>query len=173
MILALMQRYLQRETSPDFLFINSAFATPAAKGYVYIEADKEVHVQKAIANLWRLKQWKIRLVPISEMLQSLQIKLDDVTLKPGQWVRMKRGNYKGDLAQVTEVADVNVTVRLIPRLDLAEIKAEADAANNATDDQPVKKRGFPPKKSGSRPLQRMFNEEEIRYDHFILITNNK
>lgn len=39
------------------------------------------------------------------MVHALQARIQPVVVKPKQWVRMKRGIYKGDLAQVFDVDD--------------------------------------------------------------------
>jgi transcription elongation factor SPT5 len=59
-VMTLLKKYLFKENSRDEkLFIRSAFTTPASKGYVYIEADKEVHVKRAIRGLRALKWWRL------------------------------------------------------------------------------------------------------------------
>lgn len=47
-----------------------------------------------------LKWYGVKLVPIEEMTQALTVNVATATLKPKQWVRIKRGIYQGDLAQV-------------------------------------------------------------------------
>jgi transcription elongation factor SPT5 len=90
---------------------------------------------------------KIMLVPIKEMTDVLSVESKVIDLSRDTWVRMKIGNYKGDLAKVCfitsvpihllvlsfsllifrslilKVVDVDnvrqrVTVKLIPRIDL-------------------------------------------------------
>ena len=58
MCLSLLQRFVNKQGSDDPLFIHSAFTTPASKGYIYIEADKEVHVKRAIRGLRAIK-WPV------------------------------------------------------------------------------------------------------------------
>lgn len=45
------------------------------------------------------------------------------TVKPGSWVRVKRGLYADDLAQVTKMSTNDmrprITCKLIPRIDLS------------------------------------------------------
>ena len=45
------------------------------------------------------------------------------TVKRGQWVRMKKGGYKNDLAQIWNVRDLGskIIVKLVPRTDLSSI----------------------------------------------------
>lgn len=71
---------------------------------------------------------KLLLVPIKEMVQALSIRKQSVELKRGQWVRIKRGIYKGDLAQVLATGDqhTSITIKLIPRLDLPKIARDSE-----------------------------------------------
>lgn len=46
-MLALMRRFIDRQ-GDDTFFIKSAFTTPGSKGYVYVEADKEIHAVKVL-----------------------------------------------------------------------------------------------------------------------------
>lgn len=44
---------------------------------------------------------KLTLVPIKEMTDVLKVKHKESELRPGTWVRIKRGKYAMDLAQVS------------------------------------------------------------------------
>lgn len=73
-------------------------------GYVYVEAFKQTHLKQAIegvSNL-RLGFWTQKMVPTKEMPDVFKVikGFDGGALKPGQWVRIKKGQYKDDLAQV-------------------------------------------------------------------------
>ena len=54
-------------------------------------------------------------------------------LKPGAWVRLKRGVYKDDLAQVdyVEAAQNQVSVKLIPRIDYNKLRGFRSSENKA------------------------------------------
>ena len=60
---------------------------------------------QAIEGLGTLKigQWNQKMVPVKEMTDVLNVVKDLVQLKAKQWVRMKRGIFKDDLAQVQYV----------------------------------------------------------------------
>ena len=103
MCLALLQRYVNKQASDDPLFIHSAFTTPASKGYIYIEADKEVHVKRAIRGLRAIKWWKMQLLPITQMVSAVKFTDDVPTIRVGQWVRLKSGVYRGDVGQVYQL----------------------------------------------------------------------
>lgn len=128
-VLFLFKRYIATEsTEEDRLYIKSAFTQPASKGYVYIEADKEVHVKRAIRGIRALKHWAMKLVPLHEMVQSVTLKLQTEDIKPKQWVRQKRGVYNNDLAQVVATQDQNtvIYIKFIPRIDFVELERARD-----------------------------------------------
>ena len=60
---------------------------------------------KAIEGIGTLKigQWNQKMVPVKEMTDVLNVVKDLVQLKAKQWVRLKRGIFKDDLAQVSVV----------------------------------------------------------------------
>jgi transcription elongation factor SPT5 len=112
-VLKLMQKFaaqVEREddTNRDVM---SAFTTPASKGYIYIEASKDVYVRDAVKQIRALKHWSIRLVPIKEMVQAVTITHDVSSVNRGDWVRVKRGLYQGDLGQVVGLKDQNTLVQ--------------------------------------------------------------
>ena len=48
----------------------------------------------------RLGKWQQMMVPIKEMTDVMKVVKEVVSVKPKQWVRLKRGIYKDDLEQV-------------------------------------------------------------------------
>ena len=48
----------------------------------------------------RLGKWTQQMVPINEMVDVLKVVKDIVQVKHKSWVRIKRGVYKDDVAQV-------------------------------------------------------------------------
>ena len=67
--------------------------------------------------------WGIKLVPIKEMTAVLAVPKKTSGLQREGWVRIKRGTYKGDIAQVVEMDESRgrAVVKLIPRLDLTKL----------------------------------------------------
>lgn len=59
--------------------------------------------QKAIEGFGALRMgiWSQQMVPINEMPDVLRVVKDLVQIKPKSWVRIKRGLYKDDVAQVS------------------------------------------------------------------------
>jgi transcription elongation factor SPT5 len=121
---------------------------------IYVEARSSQQVSQACNGLVGVYPSRgISLVPIEEMASLLQIKKQDLTVTPGSWVRIKRGRYQGDLAQVMDITEngEDVGLKFIPRIDL-----------NPRDDLDGKKRKKPGTGSATmRPPQRFFNYEEV------------
>ena len=158
MCLTLLQRFLSKaESRDDALFISSAFTTPASRGYVYVEADKEVHVKRAIRGLRALKWWRLQLIPINQMVNAVKFTDAVPVISRGQWVRVKGGLYKGDLAQVVLLSDQNtiITVRLIPRLDIAKLEEQPEPGRK-------RPRAFQRYSAAERPPQSLFNAKELK-----------
>ena len=84
------------------LQIKSVIAVEGLKGYIYVEAYKQQHVKQAIEDIGNLRvgMWQQLMVPIKEMTDVLRVVKEIAGLKHGSWVRIKRGIYKDDLAQV-------------------------------------------------------------------------
>lgn len=72
------------------------------KGHIYIEAYKQSHVKQVIEGIsaLRLGIYQQQMVPIKEMTDVLRVVKEQTGLRPKQWVRLKRGIFKDDLAQV-------------------------------------------------------------------------
>ncbi|KAF7125062.1 hypothetical protein RHSIM_Rhsim12G0009500 [Rhododendron simsii] len=145
----LMQKYLDKGSE---LQIRSAIALDHLKDYIYVEADKEAHVKEACKGMRLIHgNAKITLVPIKEMTDVVSVKSKAIDLSRDTWVRVKKGDYKGDLAKVVDVDNVQqrVTVKLIPRIDL-------QALANKLEEREV------PKKKGFVPPARFMNVDEAR-----------
>jgi transcription elongation factor SPT5 len=144
--LALLRVIMERQYSGNPLQIFSIIARDGLKGYVYIEAHKPIHIAQAI-EIAKLNHClypgqagkSLVLVPLAEMPQVLQTtaasgssgsaaasaEIPDI----GAWVRVKRGRYANDLAQVVDNAQdegsydptnlntCNIRVKLLPRLN--------------------------------------------------------
>jgi len=123
---------------------------------IYVEARSSQQVSQACNGLVGVYPSRgIALVPIEEMASLLQIKKQDLTVTPGSWVRIKRGKYQGDLAQVVDVADngEDCGLKFIPRIDFSP---RDDAS---LDGRKRKKAGTGP--ASMRPPQGVFNYEEV------------
>lgn len=145
--------------SENPLAIKCAIVPNGIKGFVYVEAYKQVHVKSAIENVNSLRQgiWRQQMVPINEMVDVLRVK-SRINLKPGQWVRVKRGIYKEDIAQVdyVDVGQNKVHLKLLPRIDYARLRGALKPVVE-DDDEPPKR-----KKKNSRPPAKHFDPEAVR-----------
>lgn len=130
------------------------------QGWFYCEARRQADVTEGLEGItFYYPSQKMTLVPVKEMPDLLKVQKSEELL-PGGWVRVKRGPYQGDLAQIEEVETngLNVTVRLVPRLDYG--MNEDTAAMTGPDG----KRKRPSAKTG-RPPQRLFSEAEAKKKH--------
>lgn len=152
-----MRKSLDLEFSNRPLQILSAFERDSLPGIIYVEARSQKQVSEACNGLVGIYPSRtIALVPIDEMASLLLIKKQETTVNPGNWVRIKRGKYQGDLAQVVDITEngEEVGLKFIPRIDLNP-KDEV-----VIDGKKRKKTGLAAS-SGVRPPQRFFNYEEV------------
>jgi len=59
------------------------------------------------------------MVPINEMPEVLRVKTEQTEIMVKQWVRVKRGIYKGDIGQIDRVdpSQKQIRLKLLPRID--------------------------------------------------------
>ncbi|KAG6337015.1 hypothetical protein ID866_2075 [Astraeus odoratus] len=155
-VFSLMRKAIDLEYTAQPLQILSAFQRDSLPGMIYVEARSAQQVNQSCKGLVGVYPSRgITLVPIEEMASLLQIKKQDLTVTPGSWVRIKRGKYQGDLAQVMDITEngEDVGLKFIPRIDL-----------NPRDDAGVdgrKRKKAATGTSNMRPPQRFFNYEEV------------
>lgn len=153
-----MRKALDQEFGAKPLEILSAFQRDSLPGMIYVEARSSQQVAQAINGLVGVFPSRgITLVPIEEMASLLTIKKKDTVVTPGSWVRIRRGKYAGDLAQVIDIAEngEEVGLKFVPRIDLNP-KDDIVAADGKK--RKLKGAGL---SSGTRPPQRFFNYEEV------------
>ena len=165
-VFSILKRVEERRGTKNKLPIISALERGGTMaGYVYVETRRQADIIPALDGIMNCyARSKIVLVPIKEMPDLLRVKKTEI-LQEGAYVRLKRGRYAGDLAQI-ELVDSNgidVTLRIVPRLDygLSE-DSKAPVANG-------EKRKRPSNNSGIRPPQRFFSEAEARKKHSKLV----
>ncbi|CAL8108608.1 unnamed protein product [Orchesella dallaii] len=164
-VLQLMRKAIAYANNNEPLQIKSVIAPEGIKGYVYIEAFKQTHVKNAIEGISNLKMglYKQQMVPITEMTDVLRVTKEQTGLKPKQWVRLKRGVFKDDLAQVdyVDLAQNQVHLKLLPRIDYTRMRG----AMRSDSDSPNKK-GFQKNQQANqrkrRPPAKPFNPDEVR-----------
>ncbi|WFD32690.1 transcription elongation factor spt5 [Malassezia sp. CBS 17886] len=169
LVATVMRRALTQMAAGKPLRIISAFSRDSLEGQLFVEARRSDDVIAAFDGLVGayVTNTKPFLVPILEMADLLKLQKKQTELPPGGWVRVKRGKYAGDLAQVLDVTEngEEVGVKLVPRLDLNP------SDRDTYTDRSGRKRKKPVNASltamGFRPPQRMFNAEEVQraYPH--------
>uniref|UniRef100_A0A1I7TUA6 Transcription elongation factor SPT5 n=1 Tax=Caenorhabditis tropicalis TaxID=1561998 RepID=A0A1I7TUA6_9PELO len=115
----LMRKCLAVEHSNEPFQIKSVVVKEGLKGMIYIEAFKQSHVMSAIDGFSALNQFNVTMVPIKDMVDVLRVVKDIPQLKLGSYVRLKRTQYKDDLAVVdlVDISQNRVNLKLIPRVD--------------------------------------------------------
>lgn len=115
---------------------------------------KEAHVREA-ALIFRgtVMSYNFKLVPTNEMIDILRVNQKKIEVTKNAWVRVKRGIYRGDIAQIEDYDDTRnrVTLRIVPRIDFQQIIQKLDASSSED-----RKR-----KRTQRPIARVFNAEEV------------
>lgn len=167
-IFGIMKRVEDRAGTREPLQIISAFERSGPmSGNLYVEARVVTDVTSGLEGLQNVYMGtKPMLIPIGEMPDLLRT-TKEKQLEPGMYVRVRRGKYQGDLAQIDEVESngTEVTVRLIPRLDYG---ANEDILAGAPGDK-RKRVGFG-NSAGPKPPQRLFSEHEAKKRHSRYLT---
>ncbi|CAE6360290.1 unnamed protein product [Rhizoctonia solani] len=161
LVFSLMRKYMDKEHTNNPLEIFSAFQRDSLPGLIYVEAHDAKQVSTALNGLvGAYVSSGIKLVPIDEMSSLLKIKRVETTVQPGAWVRIKRGKYAGDLAQVIDVTEngEEVGLKFIPRIDLTP---RDDAMGGGVDPKTGKRKKPGMSIPTGRPPQRFFNVEEV------------
>eukprot|EP00587_Corethron_hystrix_P001730 CAMPEP_0113327840 /NCGR_PEP_ID=MMETSP0010_2-20120614/19588_1 /TAXON_ID=216773 ORGANISM="Corethron hystrix, Strain 308" /NCGR_SAMPLE_ID=MMETSP0010_2 /ASSEMBLY_ACC=CAM_ASM_000155 /LENGTH=799 /DNA_ID=CAMNT_0000188903 /DNA_START=156 /DNA_END=2551 /DNA_ORIENTATION=+ /assembly_acc=CAM_ASM_000155 len=119
------------------------------KGAIFIESMSEPAVQDAVQGVRDLRMYTMTLVPLSDMTTVLTVTPQKKPVAVGDWVRMNRGHYKGDIAKVIDVREggFRAVIQAVPRIDLAALSLPQDEARAR-----AKK---------IRPPQKFFNGSEI------------
>jgi transcription elongation factor SPT5 len=152
-----MRKAIDLEFSNHPLQIISAFQRDSLMGMIYVEARSQKQVSEACNGLVGIYPSRgVVLVPIEEMSSLLQIKKQELTVTPGSWVRIRRGKYQGDLAQVMDITEngEEVGLKFIPRIDL-------NPKDELSPDGKKRKKAGIPVMTGIRPPQRFFGFEDV------------
>ncbi|KAL5231855.1 hypothetical protein ABZP36_030631 [Zizania latifolia] len=130
MAFCFMQKFVDLQKFGTKVPIISAFALDHVRGFVFVEAEKACDVTEACKGFCSVYVSRISSVPAAEVPSLLSSRTKPFTISPGTWVRMKNGNYKGDLAQVASAdnARKRVMIKLIPRVDLQAISKKFGGA---------------------------------------------
>ena len=155
-IASIFRKVFSLQYSANPIDVISVFCRESLPGLIFVEARQAASVTQAVMGIIGVFISRgVSLVPIEEMAPLLKIKQKVVNLVPGMWVRMRRGKYAGDLAQVMDVDQITsgvVGIKFIPRIDLTPREKKRDRMANG-------KGGLG---SGARPPQRIFQYDDVR-----------
>lgn len=156
-VFQLMRKFIAYQFTEEPLQIKSIVSPEGVKGYIYVEAFKQTHVKQAIDGIGSLRMglYSQQMVPIKEMTDVLRVVKEQSVMKSKSWVRLKRGIYKDDIAQVdyVDVAQNQVHLKLIPRIDYTRPRGALRTAQSDADAK---------KKRKIRPALKLFDQEAIR-----------
>lgn len=160
-VLSLLQKSFNMRRRGHEIGIFSAVAPDHLRGKIYVEALGAAQVIAAINGLDLFASYDgVKPVPLDEMTDVLKPGKKANKQAEGKWVRMGRGMYKGDLAQVCGVqeGEDKIMVRLIPRLDLKSEKDYMEDFDQEDYEQENDKSGT---KRKGRPPQRLFDKRDL------------
>ena len=145
--------YFKSKDIKDRLKIFSIITFDNLKGKIFIEAFNERDIIYAIQGMTNTYQNSIQVIPINERMQIFEYdKFEKVDINNNQLVRIKQGNYEGDLAKVVYIQDpVNkIYIALIPR-----IYDNNKSKNNSFNVAPFSKL-----RANNRPRQKLFDRKK-------------
>ncbi|XP_073975889.1 transcription elongation factor subunit Spt5 [Rhodnius prolixus] len=175
--LLLMRKFITYQFSENPLQIKSVIAPEGVRGYIYIEAYKHAHIKQAIENVGNLRMgsWKQQMVPIKEMTDVLRVVKVQTGLRPKQWVRLKRGIYKDDIAQVdyVDLAQNQVHLKLLPRIDYTRLRGALRTNQENNDSLKRKKKRRPPAKPFDSQAIREIGGEVTSDGDFLIFEGNR
>lgn len=152
---SLMNKMIALQGTKNELNIFSASALDKFPNHVFLEAHRDFHVKEAIKGIKSLNMNTVRIIPVKEVTQVFS---PDPTKQPsleiGQFVRMKKGIYAGDLAMVVDFDEGGyrrVKVKLVPRLNSGK-REEYEDMNKENNGKSKKK---------MRPPKRFFNPDDF------------
>ncbi|KAL8687807.1 MAG: hypothetical protein Q9218_006124 [Villophora microphyllina] len=164
----LEDRAITRSPLPIFSAFERGTSIP---GFIYVEARRQADVTTAldgIANVYPRGD-KVTLIPIKEMPDLLRVRKTE-QLQPGGYVRIKRGKYVGDLAQIDDVEDnrLGVTLKIVPRLDYGLHDDTAPMVDGSIKGDVQKRKrhaAYGSTNPALRPPPRLFNDVEAKKRH--------
>ena len=171
-VFAITKRIEERAGTKNPMPIISAFERGGTMiGYVYIEARRQADVHTALEGIMNVyPRTSIVMVPIKEMPDLLRVTRSE-SLVPGGYVRVKRGKYAGDLAQIDEVETNGLTasLRIVPRLDYGQAEDNNAPMVDGGIKGEVQKRkrmnAMGLKNPATRPPPRLFSDVEAKKKH--------
>ncbi|CAK0823220.1 unnamed protein product [Prorocentrum cordatum] len=158
--ISMMVKAVQTLEAGKQIPISTVFFSPHLRGYVYIEAANEVQIRGFTQGVRGFSVSGISLVPTNQMPQVFEASVLDAAkkraVKVGDFVRIRRGLYQGDLGQIDEVKDQSYIVKLKPRLPSAPTMSKMA-------------QGKQDRAAKQRPPPRWFNKMDVEADGTALV----
>lgn len=160
----------ERVGTKNPLPITSALERKNIAGYVYIEARRQADVLTALEGILNVyPRSAINLVPIKEMPDLLRVTKSE-QLQPGGYVRIKRGMYANDLAQIDDVETngLEASLRIVPRLDYGQSEENAPMVHGGIAGEAQKRKRLNAMgltNAATRPPPRLFSDVEAKKRH--------
>jgi transcription elongation factor len=147
----------------DFYKIKSAFCG-TSKGYIYVESLNEAFAKEVLNGLKMIYLNSFQQVPIQDMTSVLSVTITKKPLKPGQYIRIKRGVLKGDLARIVNIFDgeTKALIQAVPRL----LYSAENGAGEVGGGGPGKKKVLLTS-SKIRPPQSLFDAEQAANSGYV------
>lgn len=163
--ICLMNKYLIEKGTKNEISIFSASALDKFTGCIFVEAHRDFHVKEAIKGMKVLNMNSVEIIPVKEITQIFTPDPSkNINLEVGQFVRVKRGLYDGDLAIIQDFDEglKKIKVKIVPRLMSgttfdSELVQGGDKENRF--DHFARMREM--KRKNMRPAPRFFNPEEF------------
>ena len=159
--------YFKSKEPKDRLKIFSIISYDNLKGKIFIEAFNQRDVIHAISGMSNVNPNSIQIIPVDECTKIFEFdKFQKIDINSNQLVRIKHGNYEGDLAKVVYIEDpINkIYIALMPRI-IEFSKNENFKNKNGFNVAPFSKQ-----RSAIRPRQKLF-EEKNNYGVEVTTTN--
>ena len=169
-VYALTKRKEERDGTKNPLPICSALERKHISGYVYIEARRQADVLTALEGVLNAyPRSGVQLVAIKEMPDLLRVTQSE-QLQPGGYVRIKRGKYANDLAQIDDVETngLEASLRIVPRLDYGQNEENSPMVDGSIRGQGQKRKrenAIGLTNAAVRPPPRLFSDAEAKKKH--------
>ena len=160
-----MNKFLIERNTDKAVGIFSASALDKFSGCIFVEAHREFHVKEAIKGIKILNMNQVDIIGVKEVTQVFTPDPKrNLDIEVGQFVRVKRGLYDGDLGMIKDFDDdfKKIEIKIVPRLF-----AGSTFDDDAEDTTPGAKRKSyfekmrEMKQKNIRPPQKYFSTEEF------------
>lgn len=144
--------------------VSSVFSVKNSPGRIYVEARAVKHVQELLTRCVNVV-WKwdtICAIPVEERRSLLSPLRSDVDVQVGDWVKIRSGTFRKDIAQILNVDpfDDIIRVRVVPRLPPTDpIDRPAKRARTA-------KTRPPPQRLRIAEAFQLYGNETVRRVHY-------